>query len=167
MQIEELSKEACCKALSLARFARLACVRDGQPYIVPIYFVMEGSCLYAFSSTGQKIEWMRRNADVCVQVDSVTRVDDWISVVAFGRYEELLDSPEERGELEHGWRLLQGRAMWWEPAAARVATRGSCSEVHGVFFRIRIAQLTGRRASPGPARMQPAPMLEGARGSSG
>jgi nitroimidazol reductase NimA-like FMN-containing flavoprotein (pyridoxamine 5'-phosphate oxidase superfamily) len=67
---------------------------------VPVYFVYEKDSLYSFSTVGQKIEWMRANPLVCVEVDEVVNPQQWVSVVVFGRYEELLDAPEWQGARE-------------------------------------------------------------------
>ena len=62
-------------------------VRENQPYVVPVYLtydVLSGGepCLYGFTTPGQKIEWMRANPLVCVEVDEVTAHDQWVSVIA-------------------------------------------------------------------------------------
>lgn len=69
MVILELNQSECTALLSSARLGRLACSKDGQPYVVPFHFVREGMNLYSFCLQGQKIEWMRANPLVCVQVD--------------------------------------------------------------------------------------------------
>jgi len=48
-------------------------------------------CPYAFTTCGQKIEWMRANPLICVEVDEVAADDQWRSLVAIWRYEELPD----------------------------------------------------------------------------
>jgi nitroimidazol reductase NimA-like FMN-containing flavoprotein (pyridoxamine 5'-phosphate oxidase superfamily) len=70
------------------RVARLACAKDGQPYVVPIYFPYADSHLYAFSVPGKKIEWMRGNPMVSLQVLEGGERREWKSVVVDGRYEE-------------------------------------------------------------------------------
>ena len=61
---------------------------------MPFFFVYDSDFLYSFSTVGQKIEWMRANPLVCVQVDEVVRPEQWVSVIVFGRYEELANTPE-------------------------------------------------------------------------
>ena len=39
----------------LAAVGRLACPRDNQPYVIPIYFALHGDYLYSFTTLGQKI----------------------------------------------------------------------------------------------------------------
>ena len=87
MRITKMQDRDCRDALARLGFGRLGCARDNQPYIVPIYFAYEPDHLYGFATLGQKIEWMRSNPRVCVQADEVLSNDNWISVVALGRYQ--------------------------------------------------------------------------------
>jgi hypothetical protein len=66
MQIEELTEEECFSALLRCRTARLACARENQPYIVPVYIVYDRSnpgnhVVYGWTTLGQKVEWLRAN----------------------------------------------------------------------------------------------------------
>jgi hypothetical protein len=91
MVIREMSKNECRRVLAGARLARLACAHENQPYVVPVYLAYDdvSRCLYGYTTPGLKVEWMRTNPLVCVEVDEVTSHDQWVSVIAFGRYEEL------------------------------------------------------------------------------
>jgi nitroimidazol reductase NimA-like FMN-containing flavoprotein (pyridoxamine 5'-phosphate oxidase superfamily) len=99
MMIREMSREECLRVLARARLARLACAHENQPYVVPVYLTYDeaSGCLYGFTSTGQKIEWMRANPLVCVEVDEIAAYDQWVSVIAIGRYEELPETPRSDG----------------------------------------------------------------------
>ena len=90
MLIHTLNKKECGELLKRLGFGRLGCASKNQPYVVPIYFAYEPDRLFGFSSVGQKIEWMRDNPLVCVEADEVIDYDNWMSVLVFGRYEELL-----------------------------------------------------------------------------
>ncbi len=124
MLIQELTRQECLGLLSRTRLGRLACAEGSQPYVVPVYFVYEKNSLYSFSTVGQKIEWMRANPLVCVEVDEVVSLQQWVSVVVFGRYEELLDAPEWQGAREFAYKVLQQSAMWWEPAYVKTGLPG-------------------------------------------
>ena len=129
--------------LAHTHLGRLACARGMQPYIVPIYFAYQEHWLYSFSVLGQKIDWMRANPLVCVEADQMRR-EHWDTVVVFGRYEELYDTPQFRSERTFAFHLLQQRAMWWEPGGAKRMPDGTpATDV--VFYRIKIEQITGRR----------------------
>ena len=113
MLIEEATTQASLDLLARARLGRLACAQGSQPYVVPFYFAYHHNYLYSFTTVGQKVEWMRANPLVCVEVDEVVSTHKWMSVIVFGRYEELLDTPEWRSEREFASKLLQQHAMWW------------------------------------------------------
>jgi nitroimidazol reductase NimA-like FMN-containing flavoprotein (pyridoxamine 5'-phosphate oxidase superfamily) len=99
MVIREMSSKECVRVLAGARLARLGCARENQPYVVPVYLAYDeaSGCLYGFTTPGQKIEWMRANSLVCVEVDEIAADDHWLSVIAFGRYEELPKPPGSDG----------------------------------------------------------------------
>jgi nitroimidazol reductase NimA-like FMN-containing flavoprotein (pyridoxamine 5'-phosphate oxidase superfamily) len=89
---------------------------------------------------------MRSNPRVCVEVDEVRDLKDWICVVVFGRYEELPDVPGWRQYRDKAHRLLQEHGVWWEPGAASWRLRRETQPLAPIFYRIRIDTLTGRRA---------------------
>jgi nitroimidazol reductase NimA-like FMN-containing flavoprotein (pyridoxamine 5'-phosphate oxidase superfamily) len=175
MLIEEMSQTDCLRILAGARLGRLACVRENQPYVVPIYFVHEEPYLYGFTTPGLKVECMRSNPLVCVELDEVAARDQWMSIVVFGKYEELPGGSTEGGEemwlygqeplrrtarpqwaslseqeRRHAQQLLQRHAGWWEPGCASDTHRHSEQPLTPVFYRICIDRITGRRTTPGP-----------------
>ncbi len=149
MFIHTMTKSECQHALKNAKVGRLACARDNQPYVVPIYFAYDERHLYAISTLGQKIEWMRVNPYVCLEVDEVISREQWMSVVVFGRYEELPDQPQHKRAREEALRLLQNRsAWWWEPACICEGHRDTPHSCVPVAFRIRIDHMSGLHAMP-------------------
>ena len=174
MVIHEMTRAECLAVISGGRLARLGCARDNQPYVVPIYYAYErtpdgGPVLYAFTTAGRKVEWMRANPRVCVEWDAVARYDRWTSVVAYGEYEELPPRggrpegrPPERATVESGpgeedgeWvkatELLREHATWWQPAGAAYAARnhrGPDEPFRAIYYRLRIDRVTGHRAVP-------------------
>lgn len=148
MFIRNMTEAECRHALETASVGRLACAHDNQPYVVPIYFAYHGHHLYATSTIGQKIEWMRTNPLVCVEVDNVTSHDEWMSVIVLGRYQELPDLPEFKCAREQALYLLQRRsAWWWEPACVHENHRDTPHSCTPVAFRIHINRVSGLRAT--------------------
>ena len=145
--IEELDRQSCLDLLFRTRLGRLACSHGTQPYVVPFYFAYDNDFIYSFSTVGKKIEWMRANPLVCVEVDEVINSQKWMSVVVLGRYEELPDTPEWSRERDVAFNLLQHQAMWWEPAYAKTAIDQRVCSLEPVFYRIHIDKITGRRAT--------------------
>jgi nitroimidazol reductase NimA-like FMN-containing flavoprotein (pyridoxamine 5'-phosphate oxidase superfamily) len=146
--IEELTQAECRAVLAGVRVGHLACAREGQPYIIPTHLDFDGDCLYGFATLGQKIEWMRINPLVCFEAADVVAQTQWSSVVVFGHYEELPDSPEFQEARQLAQRLFQRRPMWWEPAMIPLELHGARTPI---LFRIRIDQMTGRRSLEGKA----------------
>ena len=68
MIIKELTEQECTAVLRASSLGYLACAKDGRPYVVPITFAFADHGIYSFSMLGQKIEWMRENPQVCLQV---------------------------------------------------------------------------------------------------
>ena len=148
--IRELSRQESVDLLARTRLGRLACTRGAQPYIVPIYFAYTDGSLYSFATVGRKIEWMRANPLVCVEVDEVVSSQQWMSVVAFGRYEEMPDEPEWQGVRASAHKVLQQTGMWWEPAYVKTILGGAARPLVPVFYRIHLDQITGHCATPAP-----------------
>ena len=148
MLIHELTPAECREVLGRATYGRLGCARGEQPYVVPFVFQLDpsGECLYSFSTLGQKIDWMRGNPRVCVEVDEVVDQRNWTSVLALGRYEEIRGAGRQDEDLRRqANELFQHRSNWWLPALGKLA---SGEEHHSpVVFRILIDKLTGRRAA--------------------
>jgi uncharacterized protein len=152
MFIHEMTVDECFSALEKASVGRLACTRNNQPYIVPINFAFDGNCLYAFTTVGQKIEWLRLNPLVCFEVDEVVSHNEWMSIVVFGRYQELPDKPEYDKERIRAHTCLQKRPMWWEPAYMSQEHRDQPHSLTPIFFRIHVDRITGHRASSDKSR---------------
>ncbi|HKO41824.1 MAG TPA: pyridoxamine 5'-phosphate oxidase family protein [Pyrinomonadaceae bacterium] len=139
--------DECIHALKKTKVGRLACARDNQPYLVPINFAFDGTYLYGFTTLGQKIEWMRSNPLVCFEMDEVKGPNEWMSVIVFGRYEELPDQPKFQGARIQAHRYLQERIMWWEPAYISQQHRDLPHSLIPIFYRIHIEKITGHRAT--------------------
>ena len=142
--IHELSDDECRTILARTNLARLCCSRHDQPYVVPVYVYFDDGCFYGFATLGQKIEWMRENPKVCVEIDDVADESTWTTIVAFGRYEEITDAPEDSDARSRARELFERRRNFWLPAAAKLA---SAEHAAPVVYRIRIDRLTGRSAA--------------------
>jgi nitroimidazol reductase NimA-like FMN-containing flavoprotein (pyridoxamine 5'-phosphate oxidase superfamily) len=95
MFIHEMSRAECNDALTRGKVGRLACSYDNQPYVLPLNFAFDGgSYVYFFTTLGRKVEWMRSNPLVCLEIDEVKNHNHWSSVVVLGTYEELPDKAE-------------------------------------------------------------------------
>ena len=180
MEIRDLSKEECHRALAGTRLARLACAINDQPYIVPVYLAYHQpsfgeACFYGFTTVGQKVDWMRTNPLVCIEVEEIASWNEWTTVLAFGRYQELPevaeqsagfaparrstghmdeaipDQPALAAETLVAYQLLQTEALWWEPAStgrAALTHHAADDAFRRIYYKLSIEQVTGREARP-------------------
>lgn len=155
MLIENMTPQDSIALLERTGLGRLACSHEGQPYITPITFAHDADYLYSFSTLGQKIVWMRANPLVCLQADEVISRQQWTSVVVSGRYEELSSSSEHADARERAHQLLKKRAAWWEPAYVKTLLDGKERPLETLYFRIRIHQISGHKATPDRNAQEP------------
>jgi len=146
MEINEMTVEECNAFLEHASLGRLGCSYENQPYVIPIHFAYDSGYLYVFSTPGQKVKWMRANPKVCVQTDQIENQGEWISVVVFGEYEELLE-PQYSVERKHASSLLAKRYHWWLNALGERQMRAGDKSIESLFFRVRIHSMSGLRAT--------------------
>jgi nitroimidazol reductase NimA-like FMN-containing flavoprotein (pyridoxamine 5'-phosphate oxidase superfamily) len=146
MIIHELTGAECEELLARMTIGRLGCARDNQPYIVPIlfYFDQPARCVYSFATVGRKIDWMRGNPRVCLEVDEIADQFHWTSVLVIGRYDEVVASSARGGPRERALELFQQHRDWWLPGAGQLVSRDE--HFTPVVYRIKIDHLSGRRA---------------------
>jgi len=135
--ITMLDNQQAREVLQSAHLARLGCIVNGEPYVVPINCHLEGESLYSHSLQGLKINGLRENPRACVQVDEIDSDLNWRSVMAFGKFEEITDQ-DERTEILT--KLLRDFPML-TPVESAIAEDGSPMEI--VVFRIKIDRITG------------------------
>ena len=135
--MQMLSNEAARRLFDVARVARLGCIVNGAPYVIPINCLLDGDYLYSHSLPGLKITGLRENPRACVQVDQIESDLHWQSAIVFGRYEEVTRS-NERAEILA--KLLRKFPML-TPVESAIAIDGAVAEV--IVFRIRIERVTG------------------------
>ncbi|HYX41872.1 MAG TPA: pyridoxamine 5'-phosphate oxidase family protein [Pyrinomonadaceae bacterium] len=123
--------------LRKGRLARLGCIADGEPYVVPVNYAAEGACVLIHSLPGRKIRAMRANPYVCLQVDEITDHCHWRSVLAYGTYEEVGNGAERARAMN---RLLAAFPQL-TPVESRLAADAAAPSP--IIFRIRVEQITG------------------------
>jgi nitroimidazol reductase NimA-like FMN-containing flavoprotein (pyridoxamine 5'-phosphate oxidase superfamily) len=148
MLIHDLTFAQCVQLLQRNSVGHLGCAKDDEPYVVPIHysFDAERHVIYAVSTVGQKVEWMRANPRVCLTVDEITDKNHWTTVVLNGSYEEVgdLDADDSSEAQKRAQQLFQRRKEWWLPAMAK---HSQAPPRRLVVFQVRIDRMTGRRSS--------------------
>lgn len=121
----------------------LGCAHKDEVYVVPITYAFESPFLYGYSWGGKKVELMRKNPHVCLEVDEVIGVFNWKSVIVTGLYEELKGEAADRG-----MRLLARKLAEVEQADSEglsdLVTDFASLLKEAIIYRIRIKEVTGR-----------------------
>ena len=144
--VGELNEQQMNNLLSSQVVGRLACTDSFKPYLVPITYVYDGNYIYAQTSEGMKLDLLRNNSNVCFEVDAMTNMDNWQSVIIRGRFEEL-----ENTEAANARAILKNRLF---PLLTNVAIDGEQQEAgtavidkskaKNILYRIAITEKTGR-----------------------
>ncbi|CAN5399485.1 hypothetical protein BH20BAC1_BH20BAC1_13050 [soil metagenome] len=67
---------------------RMACTNGKMPYIVPVTYVFDGKSIIGQTREGRKLEMLRKNPNVCFEIDSMTNMANWQSALVFGTFIE-------------------------------------------------------------------------------
>jgi hypothetical protein len=140
----ELDAKEIEEVLRSETLGRIGCIADGWPYVVPVNYVYEHEFIYTHSPEGMKLRAMRDNPLVCFEVEQLRSMMNWKTIIARGRFEELLGDEEARA-----MELLVARLARVETSASGRLTLQD--EVHRrvgfarpVLFRVRLREKTGR-----------------------
>jgi nitroimidazol reductase NimA-like FMN-containing flavoprotein (pyridoxamine 5'-phosphate oxidase superfamily) len=137
--INNLSREESFALLRASSLARLGCIADGEPYVVPVNYVCDEVSVIIHSLPGKKIDALRANPRVCVQVDEIRDHLNWTSVLAHGRYEEITSgAPRESA-------MSQLLAAFPELTPVESVIARDAGAPAPVVFRVLIDHVTGIR----------------------
>ena len=125
---------------------RIGCHAAGITYVVPISYAYKDGCIYGRTIEGMKVAMMRKNPNICFEVDQMKDMANWKSVIAWGRFEELTEQKERDSALQ----CLIDRIL---PLISSETTHltpewpfpmNDISRIEGIVFRIRLIKKTGR-----------------------
>ena len=125
---------------------RIGCHADGITYIVPISYAYDGESIFAHTLEGMKISMMRKNPEVCFEVDTMLNIANWQSVISWGLFEELVDPEERKNALEriHARVLPKAASATAKLSPEWPFTPKDFNSIKGIVFRIRLHKKTGK-----------------------
>jgi len=129
--------------LGRVNYGHLACARDGQPYVVPIYFVWNGTDIFVYTTEGLKTQMIADNPKVCLQVEEFQNGGAWQSVVILGEADRIMDREKRESAVE----LLRSNNPTLLPALAIKWSKDWIRKNVEAVYRIKIQKLTGRFTS--------------------
>ena len=144
----ELNETEINNILSSQVIGRLACADGKYPYIIPLTYTFDGKFIYGQVLEGKKLDIIRKNPNVCFQVDSVLDIYNWQSVILYGHFEEQLGE-----DLSTARDILFSRVMpLMTSSSVHLHGHAQTTEniniedhrIKPVMFKIRIKEKTGR-----------------------
>ncbi|SHG72004.1 hypothetical protein SAMN04488109_1546 [Chryseolinea serpens] len=140
-----LTKNQCERVLLSELIGRIACSASGKMYIVPLSYVFEKGYVYAHAKEGLKITMMRKNPNVCFQVDEIDDMAHWRSVVIRGKFEEITTPAAQDKTVK----LLADRFRVYNTSESvkpvfHTTDQEPLKEKKPVLFRIAVEEMTGR-----------------------
>jgi nitroimidazol reductase NimA-like FMN-containing flavoprotein (pyridoxamine 5'-phosphate oxidase superfamily) len=135
--ITSLSQEESLALLRSSHLARLGCVSEGYPYVVPVNYVCDDVSIIIHSLPGKKIDALHANPRACVQVDQIKNQLNWASVLIFGTYKEIVSGAAR----ERAMSLLLAVFPDLTPVES-VGARNAGTPAP-VVFRVLIERVTG------------------------
>jgi uncharacterized protein len=146
--IGKLNDEQIDELLYSCSIGRIGCNDGYNTYIYPLNYVYAGKYLLCHSQIGSKIQVMRQNKRVCLQVDEIKHGTNWKSVMVLGDFREI----EEERERYSAMKALLERKLHTKISEEYLLQ--DTKQLHDslqqsfnsrpVFFRIVIEEKTGR-----------------------
>ncbi len=132
--------------LNHERLGRIGCYADGKVYVVPTTFAYDGKYIYGHSREGLKIEMMRKNPNICFEVDAMEDMANWRSVIVQGVYQELM-GPSGEEALEFFMKKLEMNTAGDKSISSHGMVQFHHDEqsiVKTVVYRILVLEKSGR-----------------------
>ena len=135
MSIGKLGNTDALAILREGTLGRLGCIAAGWPYVVPVNYYFDGENIYIHTLPGKKLDALRANPRVCLQVDEIKDPYNWRSVIAYGTFEEVSNEETRENVLTK----LYSRLPHMTPVESRLV-KGMTGTI---VFRVKVEEVTG------------------------
>ncbi len=143
--VGQLNDDQIIRVLESELIGRIGCGTQDRHYIFPVTYVFHEGSIYVHSKEGLKLKILATNPNVCFQVDHIDNMNNWRSVLIWGKYEALRNVEEQVEALK----ILRDR---FEPFNISETVLPDLSAGHesyrkesrAVAYRIRITEKAGR-----------------------
>lgn len=136
--IKELDEKTARKLLNQQKFGHLGCIlEDGEPYVVPVNYLYRDEEIYIHSLPGKKLDALRENGKICLQVEKITDGCRWQSVIVSGEFQEIKKVNEKIKFMQEFSKTFERLT----PVEAMIEEKWNLGAI--IVFRINIKQITG------------------------
>jgi hypothetical protein len=146
--MEDLRPKECIDLLNNNYIGHLAYISEGKPFTVPItYYYDQKDSILAYASEGHKIEAMRKNTAVSLQVEEISGVKDWISILVHGEFKEITGANAKflLHEFADGVKAIIHKKENLMPQYISEFTSDVYSRGITIVYRIKITKMTGKK----------------------
>ncbi len=125
---------------------RLGCTNGLQPYIVPVTYAYDGNFIYGQTNEGTKLKILRKNKKVCFEVDRMTDMRNWQSIIVYGKFEELKEQAAEKArEVLFGRVFMLMTSSTIHPHEHETTSNiDDSTRIRNIMYRIKIEKISGR-----------------------
>ncbi len=140
--IKNSDQEAARTLFKEQKFGHLGCVLEtGEPYVVPVNYLYQDDEIYIHCLPGQKLDALRANGKVCLQVEKIGKSCRWQSAIAFGEFQEIKRTNKKIEILKE----FSARFKDLTPVEAMIEEQWNLGGL--VVFRLNIKRITGMAES--------------------
>lgn len=146
--MEDLRPKECIDLLNNNYIGHLAYISEGKPFTVPItYYYDQKDSILAYASEGHKIDAMRKNTAVSLQVEEINGVKDWISILVHGEFKEITGANAKflLHEFADGVKAIIHKKENLMPQYISEFTSDVYSRGITIVYRIKITKMTGKK----------------------
>ena len=147
--IENLSKSASVTLLKNNYTGHLAFIAQRIPFALPItyYYDTANNAIISYSSKGLKIDAMRENDTVSLQVEEIESNSNWQSVLVLGTFEELhgSDAKYYLHQFTEGVKSIIAQKEHKHPEFISEFSSKLYSRGIPIVYRIKILEIIGKR----------------------
>ena len=152
--IKNLKKDRCDLLLQGNYWGHLAFTGHSSPYALPItyYYDKKNNYIISTSGEGHKIDCLRENKLVSLNVSEVVSVNNWSSVLVHGEYEELkgIDAKYQLHQFVQGIKRIIAENEKSDLRFIRDFSSSIKPDAIAVVYKIRIKEMTGKYRIPDP-----------------
>ena len=147
--MEDLSISEMVTILKRNYLGYLAYIFKGRPSSVPItyHFDDANDAIISYSAEGHKMDAMRENSLVSLQVEEIESNNNWLSVLAHGTFEELkgIESKSQLDQFAEGVKSTNTQKEHSHPEFISEFSSTSNSKNVPIVYRFKINEITGKR----------------------
>lgn len=141
-----LNEDQVYNILTTQVIGRLGCTDGKIPYIVPVTFAYDGEYIYGQSNEGEKLKLLRKNPNVCFEVELMSDMRNWQCVVLQGKFEELKHKKADKARdilFQRIYPLMTSSTVH-KHEHGNEAVLDDDNRVKTIMYRIRVKKITGR-----------------------